>query len=132
MPPNYLPKLPRRAARGPLALLNAAMALLAVGGCVVGPDFKSPPPPSVTQYTAPDEVSPAPPDSATQTPQSLMLGSELTGDWWSLFESSDLDQLVKQAIAGSPTLEGARARLTQAQEAVTAASAGLYPPGNFH
>jgi NodT family efflux transporter outer membrane factor (OMF) lipoprotein len=107
------------------------MALAVAGGCVVGPDFKPPPPPSVTQYTAPDEVSPGT-DSATQTPQSLMLGTELTADWWSLFESAELDQLVKQAIAGSPTLEGARARLTQAQEAVTAASAALYPQVNFN
>jgi len=35
----------------------------------------------------------------------------VTGDWWTLFRSPELDLTVKQAIAGSRTLESAKARL---------------------
>jgi NodT family efflux transporter outer membrane factor (OMF) lipoprotein len=51
----------------------------------------------------------------------------VTAEWWTLFHSPVIDGLVKEAIVGSPTLESASARLTAAQEAVTAASGALYP-----
>jgi hypothetical protein len=56
----------------------------------------------------------------------VALGESVTVDWWNLFQSPDLTLLVKQAIAGSPTLESAKARLAKAQEAVMAASGPFY------
>ncbi len=62
----------------------------------------------------------------------MAFGQTVTQAWWRLFRSSDLDQLVRQAIAGSPTLDGAKARLAAAQEAVASASSALYPQVNFN
>jgi NodT family efflux transporter outer membrane factor (OMF) lipoprotein len=104
--------------------------ILALGlpGCVVGPDFKPPAAPSTTHYTSPDEVSAADGDAGPAAPrQTLELGEKVAVDWWTLFQSPDLDQLVKQAVAGSRTLESAKARLAQAREAIVAASSALYP-----
>jgi NodT family efflux transporter outer membrane factor (OMF) lipoprotein len=101
---------------------------LGLSGCVVGPDFKPPAPPSTTRYTSPDEVSASDRDAGPTAPrQTIELGEKVAVDWWTLFQSPDLDLLVKQAVAGSRTLESAKARLAQAREAIAAASSALYP-----
>jgi NodT family efflux transporter outer membrane factor (OMF) lipoprotein len=55
----------------------------------------------------------------------------VTRDWWTLFRSPDLDWLVRQSIADSPTLEAAKARLAAEREAVTATTGALYPQIGF-
>ena len=55
----------------------------------------------------------------------------MTSDWWTLFRSPDLDRLVKQSIADSPTLDAAKARLVAAHEDVTATTGALYPQVGF-
>ncbi len=49
------------------------------------------------------------------------------GAWWRRFGDPQLDALQEQALAASPTLAAAAARLAQARAAVDAASAGLFP-----
>ena len=99
----------------PSHLVAPLLALLA--GCAVGPDFEAPAPPAVERYTP----GPAPQAAAmpvlveAQAPQSA---------WWMVFGSAKLDALVQAALADSPTLAQARARLTQAQE-LRAARAGV-------
>jgi NodT family efflux transporter outer membrane factor (OMF) lipoprotein len=108
-------------------MLGVVLAL-GLAGCVVGPDFKQPAPPSTIRYISPDEVKASDGDAGPTVPrQTIELGERVAGDWWTLLQSPDLDQLVKQAIAGNRTLEGAKARLTQAREAIVAASSALYP-----
>jgi NodT family efflux transporter outer membrane factor (OMF) lipoprotein len=94
---------------------------------MVGPDFKLPVAPSTARYISPDETPVREVAVPVAPIQTVTLGEEVTADWWTLFRSPVLDLLVKQAIAGSPTLEGAKARLAEAQESVTAARAALYP-----
>jgi NodT family efflux transporter outer membrane factor (OMF) lipoprotein len=106
----------------------AAVLSTAVAGCTVGPDFETPGPPSVTRYTSPGETMVPGPDATKVAPaQAIALGGRVAADWWTLFRSSKLDLLVKQAIAGSYTLESVKAKLEQAQEAVTVAASALYP-----
>jgi NodT family efflux transporter outer membrane factor (OMF) lipoprotein len=101
---------------------------LAMAGCVVGPDFKLPAPPAVTRYISPDEIKTPEGDAGPAAPrQTIELGEKVAVDWWTLFQSPDLDLLVKQAVAGSRTLESAKARLAQSREAIDAASSALYP-----
>jgi NodT family efflux transporter outer membrane factor (OMF) lipoprotein len=84
------------------------------------------------RYTAPGEtpVRETVPEPAAST-QTVALGEGVTAEWWTLFRSPEIDALVKEAIAGSPTLESATARLTAAREAVSAASGALYPQVDF-
>jgi NodT family efflux transporter outer membrane factor (OMF) lipoprotein len=113
-----------RRAAGSTALL---IVPLLFAGCAVGPDFRSPAPPATNRYTPPAETPAADGDGPASTQQTLAVGEKVAIDWWTLFRSQDLDSVVKQAIDGSPTLAGAKERLTQAREAVAAASSALYP-----
>src|ERR1700677_100999 len=123
----------RRAMRHSSARILASLLRLAVAGCMVGPDFMSPDLPSVMRYTSPGEAPAAGPHGAPTIPtQTVALGGRLTAEWWTLFRSPNLDTLVKEAIAGSRTLESAKARLTQAREAIAAASSALYPQVGFN
>jgi outer membrane protein, multidrug efflux system len=49
------------------------------------------------------------------------------GLWWRRFGDPKLDELEQMALAGSPTLALASARLAQAGTTLAAATAGLYP-----
>ena len=49
------------------------------------------------------------------------------GEWWQRFGDPQLDALVLKALAGSPTLAAANARLAQSKALATAASAGIFP-----
>jgi NodT family efflux transporter outer membrane factor (OMF) lipoprotein len=100
------------------ALLTVACAL---AGCTVGPDFRAPDPPATERY-----VRGEPP--AAQGMPRLVASRDIPAEWWTVFESPKIDALVQRALAGSPTLAEARARLTQAQELREArAGATQYP-----
>ena len=49
------------------------------------------------------------------------------GPWWLGFNDPQLNQLQDKALAGSPTLAIAGARLAQARATLTAATAAIYP-----
>jgi NodT family efflux transporter outer membrane factor (OMF) lipoprotein len=114
---------------GPLARLTLLAALSA---CTLGPNFARPEPPPATGYTAPGEASASDVDAGVGTPrQTIVLGDKIAADWWTLLRSPALDGTVKEAIAGSPTIAGAKARLAEAQQVVVAANSALYPQVNF-
>jgi NodT family efflux transporter outer membrane factor (OMF) lipoprotein len=102
---------------------------LSVAGCAVGPDFKAPDTPAVSRYTSPGEALPAKrtADRGEPAVQTIAVGEKISADWWTLFKSRELNRVVKDAIADSPTLESAEAKLAQAHEAVTVAASALYP-----
>jgi NodT family efflux transporter outer membrane factor (OMF) lipoprotein len=56
----------------------------------------------------------------------------VASNWWELFQSRDLDLLVREAMQNSLTIEAAKARVAQAQEAVVATSSALYPQVGFN
>src|SRR6202044_3297619 len=112
-----------------IRLMGGAVLAVAASACTVGPNFTPPAAPVVTRYTAPGEKTAL--DSGPATPrQSVVLGKKVTGEWWTLFRSPELDRVVKQAITGNLTFESAKARLAAAQESVLAASGALYPQVN--
>jgi NodT family efflux transporter outer membrane factor (OMF) lipoprotein len=106
----------------------AALLAAASSACTVGPDFTRPEAPSTTRYTAPDETSSRKGAAGPTAPgQAVALGERVTAEWWTLFRSPEINALVKEAIAGSPTFESASAHLAAARETVAAASGALYP-----
>jgi NodT family efflux transporter outer membrane factor (OMF) lipoprotein len=103
-------------------------ALLLAAGCAVGPNFKAPPPQQVPSYT------PEQPSATTSTPnipggeaQSFVEGRDIPGDWWTLFHSKPLNDLIEQALKRNPDLKSAQAALTVAREN-TLAQRGYYYP----
>lgn len=98
-------------------LLASAAASVALSACgTLGPDFKSPAPPSATQsYAMKGEAAPA----------GVLAGAQTAGTWWSIYGSPEIDATVRQALAGNRNLEAARATLAQAQENVAAQDRAL-------
>lgn len=66
--------------------------------------------------------------AAAGTQQQLNPTMDVPSRWWKLFQSSELDRLVREALSKSPTLGAATARLKQAQEEANARTgATKYP-----
>jgi len=59
--------------------------------------------------------------------QHILLGETPAADWWKLFESQPLDEVIHQATSNNHTLSAARATLLEAQELVAAQSGARYP-----
>ncbi|GAB2181078.1 efflux transporter outer membrane subunit [Denitratisoma sp. agr-D3] len=100
--------------------LSAGIALgTLLAGCAVGPDFQRPADPAIAGY------SPRP--LATIADQRLAPGADIVAQWWTLFESPALNQLIAEAFASHPDIEAAQAALRQAQENVAAQRGYFYP-----
>ncbi|WP_373379212.1 efflux transporter outer membrane subunit [Cupriavidus nantongensis] len=93
--------------------------------CAVGPDFRVPAPPDDAGYVpGPQPVATVAADGADAAgqahAQTLAAGADVPAQWWTLFRNPALDATIRAALAASPTLAQARARLTQAQENLAA------------
>src|SRR5690349_6115732 len=96
--------------------LNGAPLALLLAGCAVGPNFKKPAAPEVDGYT---------PTTLTNTvgtmnwpgggPQHLVSGGDIPGDWWRLFHSQPLNDLIELSLSNNPSLKAAQAALTAAR-----------------
>jgi NodT family efflux transporter outer membrane factor (OMF) lipoprotein len=106
----------------------ALVAATFLSGCAAGPDFERPPAPATAAYTPVEEpLATATAAGEAGAAQHFTSGSVPTR-WWESFQCEPLNTLVEDALAHSPTVLEARARLRQAQEDLTAQSRGtLYP-----
>ena len=59
--------------------------------------------------------------------QRFLDGADVPGQWWTLFGSPALNQLVEMALAGNPDLDAAQASLRQARQNYLATAGGLQP-----
>ena len=105
------------------ALLCGIVVML--GACAVGPDFVRPVAPDTGRYTR--EPLPAATIPADGQAQQLTSGPALAADWWRLFKSEELDDVVRQAIANNPTLQASEASLRQSQDNLRAGYGIFFP-----
>ncbi|GAC1700696.1 MAG: efflux transporter outer membrane subunit [Steroidobacteraceae bacterium] len=109
------------------ALTTALLATLTA--CAVGPDFKRPAAPA----TGADYGKAAPPPTTVATQgtggaaQHFDAGADIPGEWWTLFNSQPLTDLVQQALKANPGVDAAQAALRQAHELYAAQRASLLP-----
>jgi NodT family efflux transporter outer membrane factor (OMF) lipoprotein len=97
-------------------------------GCAVGPDFKKPDAPNVSGYvpgapivrtaSAPGEFGAA---------QRYVTDMDIPGQWWTLFHSRQLNDLIVQSIKANPNIMSAQAALRQARENTLAQKGSYYP-----
>ncbi|MFT3812052.1 MAG: efflux transporter outer membrane subunit [Acidovorax sp.] len=105
--------LERRAFLGLLGL-----CALATAGCAVGPDYHRP--------------AVAAPGALTRQPLATAgTAGPVQREWWQAFGSPELDALVQEALAHSPTIEAARATLRAAHQNVIAQRGFFYPTVNL-
>jgi NodT family efflux transporter outer membrane factor (OMF) lipoprotein len=110
----------------PLFRLRALALAFTVSACTQGPDFRPPP-------VAEGEGNPMTPAHTAETgvpggeSQAFRLGEDLPAEWWQLFASPELNDLIRQALASNPDLRSAQAALRQAEQTLRAGSGSLYP-----
>ena len=96
-----------------LARLSTALAAGLLASCAVGPDYQRPQMSSVADDWL-EPASTAPVDSA----------------WWKQFGDPQLTALIEHALASSPDLEQATARIAEARALREAAQGGRFPQLN--
>ena len=116
----------QRPPMGPWVRRFAAAGLTALAACTLGPDFKRPEPPATKTYTEEGDRQPTVPE-AKEKEQHFELGKKISGQWWSLFRSQRLNEVLDMAVQHNLTLVTARATLAQAQQAIVTAQ-GAYLP----
>ncbi len=102
------------------------VAMLAA--CAVGPDFRKPDAPASAAYTVkplPDKTSSA--DVSFGQAQSFSSAGQIPKDWWTLFQSPQLNALIERAFKANPDIEAASASLHAAEQNVIAQQGFFYP-----
>ncbi|MDE2305588.1 MAG: efflux transporter outer membrane subunit [Gammaproteobacteria bacterium] len=109
-------------------LATSGLLCFALASCAVGPNYHEPSAPRTDSFVhghLPDSTASAP--VAGGEAQHFEAGRDLPGDWWTLFRSAELDDLIRTALARNPTLEAAQAALREANENLAAARGSYLP-----
>jgi outer membrane protein TolC len=94
----------------------------------VGPDFERPASPDVEGYTAEPLVrQTSSVDVAGGAAQRFVQDLDIPGQWWTLFHSEALNDMVEQALKNNPTVIAAQAALRLAWENVYAEQGAFFP-----
>lgn len=111
---------------GKTALFTAA-ATLVLSGCAVGPDFQKPAPPGVSDYTQQPLTTTESAGARGGDAQRFDIGKDISGDWWTVFHSRPLNDLVDEALKNNPDLKAAQAALKSSRESVLAQGGAFFP-----
>lgn len=119
----------RRRARTGVVLLTAALAT-GLAGCALGPNFH---PPAAPADTGPYTPTPLPAQTSSApgvggASQRFVDGMDIPAQWWTVFRSPALDELLRGALARNPDLAAAEASLRQVREAYNAQAGELVYP----
>ena len=110
------------------SLIGVAALALVLSGCAVGPDFKTPEPPPVDGYTPETHLAPTAESGVMGgASQSFVAGRDIPGEWWKVFHSREVDDLIAEAMRANPSLQAAQATLWQAKENLYAQAGSLLP-----
>ncbi len=107
------------------ALRWAAMILLAIGGCNVGPDYQPPQVKVAGSYFAASSGGAA--GSSTSRPTQISEQAARVTQWWALFNNPTLNSLIDEALESNLDLRLAQARVREARALRAVASGGEYP-----
>jgi len=97
-------------------------------GCVVGPKFNRPAAPEGAAYppTASSTTTNAP-NTAGGDGQHFNDKVDISGEWWTLFHSKQLSDLIERSLKASPDIKAAQAALGVARETTLAQKGAYYP-----
>ena len=102
----------------------ASLALLCATGCMVGPKYVKPTTPMSPAYK---ENAPELYKEGSNWHQAQPSDTVLKGDWWTIFNDSELNALEPQVIAANQDLKAAEARFRQARAQIRYSRANLAP-----
>jgi NodT family efflux transporter outer membrane factor (OMF) lipoprotein len=95
--------------------VTAAVVAVPLGSCAVGPHYVAPTPPA-------DGVS-----GFVSSQAAIASSVEPPADWWRLYATPAIDQLVQEALTHNRNLLVAAANLAEARAALALARAGRFP-----
>ena len=110
-----------------MTLAISSALLIALTGCAAGPDFKQPAAPAIDRYLPESAAAAEPVAPSVLNAQQLVNDMDIPGQWWTLFHSAPLNELIEQAIKANPDLEAAQAALRSANEIVLAGRGAFFP-----
>jgi NodT family efflux transporter outer membrane factor (OMF) lipoprotein len=100
-------------------------------GCEVGPDYQYPEPPKTKAYTSmPLPMKSGEVKKGEEKSQEFVIQDHISRQWWILFNSEKLNQLIRRGLLRNPSLQAAQAALRQAEENLNAGIGGLLPNVN--
>lgn len=111
-----------------LICLMALAASMLFSGCAVGPNFKKPLAPQVNGYTSSSlSTTSSSAHVIGGEAQHFVPGQDIPGEWWKLFHSKSLNDLIERSLQANPSLKAAQAALAVARENVLAQKGIYYP-----
>ncbi len=111
----------------PLAAL-LVLSTCTLGACTLGPNFLSPDAPNTDRYLAdqqPTELTSAPIPGGEA--QRIVQNLDIPGQWWGVFQSPPLNNLLERALVANPDIRAASASLRAAQFNARAQRATMFP-----
>jgi NodT family efflux transporter outer membrane factor (OMF) lipoprotein len=109
--------------------IAGVIAVSSLAGCAVGPNFHAPAPPATSNYTRGQQpAGTADVPVAGGAAQTFVSDRDIPADWYGLFQSEQLDDLVRRALHDSPTVEAAKAALRSAENTYIAERGALFLP----
>ncbi len=102
----------------------ACICATTIGGCAVGPDFVSPPPPQVDRFTAESLVGVGVGGKGRLT---FVDGGDVPEHWWEMFKNPKLTRLIEAAIEHNPSIQAAEAAIKVSYYAAEAQKGGFLP-----
>jgi NodT family efflux transporter outer membrane factor (OMF) lipoprotein len=109
-------KLKSASCRESAACLLLALAAMQLTGCVVGPKYHTPAAQAPPAYKEVGDWKPAQPND-----------QNLGGEWWRIFQDSQLDALELQVNVSNQNLKAAQAQFQQARATLRYYRADYYP-----
>jgi len=93
---------------------------IALSACTVGPDFVTPTAPSITTYSAADNLH-------QFGEQTINPDKKISANWWREFSSPELNKVMEYGIKNNYSLTAMQKTLAQAMELMNAANGQLWP-----
>ena len=104
-----------------------AVVTLIIAGCAAGPDFKRPEVPQVAHYLPKSTTELSSVELTGFSAQQIVNDMDISGQWWTLFHSTPLNELIDQAVKANPDLQAAQAALRNAKETMLAGRGAFFP-----
>src|SRR5262245_61163900 len=102
---------------------------LALAGCMVGPDFKTPDPPDTDRYLPADSttLNLVSAGIAGGEAQRVVQDLDIPGQWWGVYQSAPLNALIDRSLKANPDIASAAAAVRAARQTARAQRAALFP-----
>lgn len=123
-PEGVLESISETCARNGILRIPAMALLVALAGCAVGPNYRTPstpPPPAAFKEQPPQN----PPNGSWKPAQPS--DAALKGNWWTLYGDPQLNALEAKIAVSNQTLKAAMENYFAAREQVRAARASYFP-----